>query len=199
LSIKDERAIKKSETEVVGKSAMPSAPIDRPSLVVEVHNGPSTRTKDETNQDDKKMPAIESNKPSQSAKTENNDQRGDGVIQDTTTVVTNSPSGLDVIANAAANADDVHVHPGEIIVIDDVPEVRAVSISSIDASVYSFLGAKEFYVPFEETMNKTLSAKQRIQENVSQQRKLLKTYNKSFDNGLMEMPLLHLQNWFFGL
>ena len=136
---------------------MPSAPIDRPSLAVEVHNGPSTRTKDETNEDDKKMPASESNKPSQSAKTENNDQKGDGVIQDTLTVITNLQSGLDVIANAAANADDEQVHPGEIIVIDDVPEVRAVSISSSDASVYSFHGAKEFYVPFEETMNKTLS------------------------------------------
>jgi hypothetical protein len=47
------------------------------------------RTKDETNEDDKKMPAIESNKPSQSAKAESNDQKGDGVIQGTTTAVTN--------------------------------------------------------------------------------------------------------------
>jgi hypothetical protein len=53
-------------------------------------------------------------------------------------------------------------------------------VSSIHASVYSFLGAKELYAPFEETINKTLSAKQRIQENVSRQRKLLKTYNKNF-------------------
>jgi hypothetical protein len=29
------------------------------------------------------------------------------------------PSGLDIIANAVANVDDVQVHPGEIIVIDD--------------------------------------------------------------------------------
>jgi hypothetical protein len=145
------------------------------------------------------MPAIENNKPNPSAKTEGNDQKGDGVIQDTTTAVTNLPSGLDVIANVAANVDDVQIHPGEINVIDDVPEVRAVSISSIDASVYSFLGAKEFYVPFEETINKMLSAKQRVQENVTGQRKLLKTYKKSLENGLMELPLLHFQNWFFGL
>jgi hypothetical protein len=67
LSIKDKRAITKSETEVVGKSTMPSAPIDRPSLAVEVLDRPSTavevqdptRTKDETNKDDKKMLAIE--------------------------------------------------------------------------------------------------------------------------------------------
>jgi len=108
------------------------------------------------------------------------------------------PSGLDVIAHAAANVD-VQVRTDKVIVIDDVPEVRAVSVSSIDSSVYSFLGAKELYVPFEETINKTLTAKQRVQESLSRQRKLLKTYNKSFENGLMEMPLLHFQNWFFGL
>ena len=72
------------------------------------------------------------------------------------------PSGLDVIANAAANVD-VYDHSVEIIVIDDVPEVRAVSVSSIDASVYSFQGANELYDPFEQTLNKTLSAKQRVQ------------------------------------
>ena len=90
------------------------------------------------------------------------------------------PSGLDIIANAVANVDDVQVLPIEIIVIDDVPEVCAVLVSSIHASVYSFLGAKELYAPFEDTINQTLSAKQRIQENVSRQRKLLKTYNKNF-------------------
>ncbi len=178
LSIKDERAITKAETEVVGKSTTPSAPIDWPSTAVEVQ-GP-TITKNETNKDNKKIPAIENNKPSQSAKTEGNDQEGDGVIQGTTTAVTNLPSGFDIIANAAANVDDVQVLPIEIIVIDDVPEVCAVLVSSIHASVYSFLGAKELYAPFEETINKTLSAKQRIQENVSRQRKLLKTYNKNF-------------------
>ena len=29
--------------------------------------------------------------------------------------------------------------------------------------------------------------------------KLLKMYDKSFENGLMEMLLLYFQNWFFGL
>jgi hypothetical protein len=38
-----------------------------------------------------------------------------------------------------------------------------------------------------------------VEENMSRQRKLLKTYNKSFENGLMEMPLINFQNWFFGL
>jgi hypothetical protein len=107
-------------------------------------------------------------------------------------------AGLDVIAYASANVE-AQVHPVEVVVIDDVPEVRTVSVSSIDSSVYSFLGAKELYAPFEETINKTLTAKQRVQENVSRQRKLLKTYSKSFENGLMEMPLLNFQNWFFGL
>jgi hypothetical protein len=104
------------------------------------------------------------------------------------------PSGLDVIANAAANVD-VQVHPVEIIVIDDIPEVRAVSVSSIDALVYSFQGAEELYALFEETINKTQTAKQRIEE----QTELFKTYKKSFENGLTEMPMLHFQNWFFGL
>jgi hypothetical protein len=69
-------------------------------------------------------------------------------------------------------------------------------VSSIHASVCSNLGVKELYAPYEETTNKTLSAKQRIEENVRRQRKLLKTYNKSFENSLMEIPLLHFQNWF---
>jgi hypothetical protein len=56
------------------------------------------------------MPAIENKKPSWSAQTEGNDQ-GNGVIQGLTTAVTNLPSGLDVIANAAANVDDVQVLP----------------------------------------------------------------------------------------
>ncbi len=133
------------------------------------------------------MPAIEKSKPSQSAKTEGNDQKGDGMIQCTTTAITNLPSGLNIIATAAANVDDIQVYPVEIIVIDDVPEVRAVSVSSIDASVYSFLGAKELYAPYEETTSTTLSAKQKIQEKVSRQRKLLKMYNKSFENGLMSL------------
>jgi hypothetical protein len=91
-------------------------------------------------------------------------------------------------------------NPDEVIVIDDVPEVRAISASSIDSSVYSFLGATELYASFEETINKTLRAKQIVQENLNRQRKLLKTFNKCFENGLvMEMPLLHFQNWFFGL
>ena len=107
------------------------------------------------------MPTIENNKPSQSAKTEGNDQEGDGVIQGTTTAVTNLPSGLDVLANAAANEDDVQVLPIEIIVIDDVPEVCPVSVSSLDASVYSFLGPKELYAPFKETINEMLSAKEK--------------------------------------
>ncbi len=107
------------------------------------------------------MRAIENNKPSQSAKTEGNDQESDGVIQGTTTALTNLPSGLDVIANAAANVDDVQVLPIEIIVIDDVPEVCPVSVSSHDASVYSFLGPKELYAPFKETINEMLSAKEK--------------------------------------
>jgi hypothetical protein len=43
------------------------------------------------------------------------------------------------------------------------------------------------------------TVKQRVQENVSRQRKLGKMYYKRFENGLLEMPLLHFQNWFFGL
>jgi hypothetical protein len=56
--------------------------------------------------------------------------------------------------------------------------------------VYSFLGAKEFYVPFEETINKMISAKQRIQENVSRQRKLLKT-----SDGVATHPFSKLVLW----
>jgi hypothetical protein len=54
----------------------------------------------------------------------------------------------------------LQVHPVEIIVNDDVPKVSAVSVSSIDASMYSFQGAKEMYAHFEGTINKTLTAKQ---------------------------------------
>jgi hypothetical protein len=48
------------------------------------------------------------------------------MIQGTTTAITNLPSGLNVIVTAAANVGDVQVCPVEIIVIDDVPEIRAV-------------------------------------------------------------------------
>ena len=166
----------KGNSEVVGESLSPSAPKDKPSSAVEVHN--PKEAKDATNDDDRKMPAIEKDKALQGAKTRDVDQKDDGVLHTSTTPVANLPSGLDVIANAAANVD-VQVHPAvEVIVIDDVPEVRAVSVSSIDASVYSFLGAKELFASFEETMNTTLTAKQRVQENLNRQRKLLKTFNK---------------------
>jgi hypothetical protein len=118
------------------------------------------------------------------------------IIQTDTTPVKNLPSGFNIIANAATDVDTV-VHENEVTVIDNVPEVRAVAVSSIDASVCSFhIGAKEMYDPFQETTNKMLTAKQRVQEDVSRQRKLVKTYNKSFENGLMKMPLLDSQNWF---
>ncbi len=141
---------------MVGKSTTPGTWNDEPSTAVGKQF--PTEAKDETKKDDKKKPAIEKDRPSQSTKTEETDQKGDGAIKTSTTYVTNLPSGLDVIANAAANVD-VYDHSVEIIVIDDVPEVRAVSVSSIDASVYSFQGAKELYDPFEQTLNKTLSAK----------------------------------------
>ena len=132
-------AITKEGTKVVGESTMPGALIDEPSTAVEVQD--STKAEDATNKFDKKMPAIEKDKPSQSAKTEDIDPKDDDAIQGTTTPRTNWASGLDVIANTAAKVD-VQVHPVEIIVIDDVPEVCAVSVSSIDATVYSFQGAK---------------------------------------------------------
>ena len=115
------------------------------------------------------MPAIEKDKASQGAKAKEINQEDDGALQTSIAPVTNMPSGLDVIATAAAKNADVQVHSDEVIVIDDVPEVRAVSVSSIDSSMYSFSGAKELYVPFEETINKTLTAKQRVQENLSRQ------------------------------
>ena len=196
-SNKDEGVMTKDRSEVVEESTSPSAPKDKPSSADKVHN--PTEAKDATNDDDGKMPAIVKDEALQGEKTKDVDQKDDGVLHTSTTPVANVPSGLDVIANAAANVD-VQIHPAsEVIVIDDVPEVRAVSVSSIDSSVYSFLGAKELYASFEETINKTLTAKQRVQENLNRQRKLLKTYNKSFENFLMEMPLLHFQNWFFGL
>ena len=140
---------------VGGESTTPGALIDEPSTAVEVQD--STKGKDATNKFDKKMPASEQDKPSQGAKMEGIDQKDNDAIQGFTTPRTNLPSGLDIIAIAAANVD-VQLHPVEIIVIDDVPEVCAVSVSSIDASVYSFQGAKELYAPFEETINKMLSA-----------------------------------------
>jgi hypothetical protein len=193
--INDKQAIAKDDTEVLGESTTPGALIDEPSTAFEVQD--STKAKDATNKDDEKMPAIDTDKPSQGAKKEEDiDAKDKDPFQGTTTPITNFPSGLEVIANAAANVD-VQLHPVEIIVIDDVPEVHAVSDSSIDALVYSFQGAKELYAPFEETINKTLTAMQGIQENIrSKQRKLLKTYNKSFENSLMQqMPMLHFQNW----
>jgi hypothetical protein len=195
-SIKDKGVVTKDEVEVGDGLSSPGAPNDKPSSAVEV-NFP-TEAKDATNNEDKKMPAIEKDKASHGAKANKINQEDDSALQTSISPDTNLPSGLDVIAHAAANVD-VQVRTDKVIVIDDVPEVRAVSVSSIDSSVYSFSGAKELYVPFEETINKTLTAKQRVQESLSRQRKLLKTYNKSFENGLMEMPLLHFQNWFFGL
>ncbi len=156
--------VTKDEGEVGDGLSLPGAPNDKPSSAVEV-NYPR-EAKDATNNEDKKMPAIEKDKASQGAKAKEINQEDDGALQTSIAPVTNFPSGLGVIANAAANVD-VQVHPDEVIVIDDVPEVRAVSVSSIDLFVYSFLGAKELYVPFEETINKTLTAKQRVQENLS--------------------------------
>jgi hypothetical protein len=167
LSIKNKGVVTKDEGEVGDGLSLPGAPNDKPSSAVEV-NYP-TEAKDATNNKDKKMPAIEKDKASQGAKAKEINQEDDGALQTSIAPVTNMPSGLDVIATAAAKNADVQVHSDEVIVIDDVPEVRAVSVSSIDSSMYSFSGAKELYVPFEETINKTLTAKQRVQENLSRQ------------------------------
>jgi hypothetical protein len=164
LSIKNKGVVTKDEGEVGDGLSLPGAPNDKPSSAVEVNY--LTEAKDATNNEDKKMPAIEKDKASQGAKANKINQEDNSALQMSISPDTNLPSGLDVIANAAANVD-VQVHPDEAIVIDDVPEVCAVLVSSIDSSVYSFLGAKELYVPFEETINKTLTAKQRVQENLS--------------------------------
>ena len=136
---------------VGGESTTPGALIDEPSTAVEVQD--STKGKDATNKFDKKMPASEQDKPSQGAKMEGIDQKDNDAIQGFTTPRTNLPSGLDFLLM-------LQVHPVEIIVNDDVPKVSAVSVSSIDASMYSFQGAKEMYAHFEGTINKTLTAKQ---------------------------------------
>jgi hypothetical protein len=140
LSIKNEGVVTKDEGEVGDGLSSPGAPNDKPSSAVEVKY--PTEAKDATNYKDKKMPAIEKDKASQGAKAKEINQEDDGALQKSISPDTNLPSGLNVIANAAANVD-VQVHADKVIVIDDVPEVRAVSVSSIDSSVYSFLGAKQ--------------------------------------------------------
>jgi hypothetical protein len=164
LSIKNEGVVTKDEGEVGDGLSLPGAPYDKPSSAVEVKY--PMEAKHATNKEDKKMPAIEKDKASHGAKAKEINQEDDGALQMSISPNTNLPSGLDVIANAAANVD-VQVHADKVFVIDDVPEVCAVLVSSIDLSVYSFSGAKELYVPFEETINKTLKAKQRVQENLS--------------------------------
>ena len=127
LSIKNKGVVTKDEGEVDDGLSLPGAPNDKPSSAVEV-NYP-TEAKDATNNEDKKMPAIEKDKASQGAKANEINQEDDGTLQTSISPDTNLPSGLDVIANAAANVD-VQVHADKVIVIDDVPEVRAVSVSS---------------------------------------------------------------------
>jgi hypothetical protein len=158
--------------------------------------------------DDKKLPATVK-LASQPTRQSDNETKEDGkndeaMLHMQTTPVPMQPSGLDVIADVASNVD-VSVSDGglpnsvEIIVIDDVPEVRAVSGSTIEASVYSYKGVQEFYAPPEPFGTNTLQAKQVVQQNALAKRKLVKTFAKSFENGFMEMPLIHFRNWFYGL
>ena len=107
-SNKDEGVMTKDRSEVVEESTSPSAPKDKPSSADKVHN--PTEAKDATNDDDGKMPAIVKDEALQGEKTKDVDQKDDGVLHTSTTPVANVPSGLDVIANAAANVD-VQIRP----------------------------------------------------------------------------------------